>query len=220
MIVYLTNKRWAIRTLVCGMIIVLSPVNVLYSTHSFHQAEKRMIAHECNGDMKEYFTTLVTLLENYYAQPGAWVYLKQAGKLSGVYGQEKILSLLSALRTKVNSDKSLEFRNQMLLHLDLEIESIRRHLTSSNSGQQTCINPVTKWIINGPYSRYGYNDLWHTFVPEISGSLVSLAENGKRIHAGKSRGLVRVDEVMAEDGGIIYASSSFPATGSVKIRVN
>ena len=220
MIVYLTNKRWAIRTLVCGMIIVLSPVNVLYSTHSFHQAEKRMIAHECNGDMKEYFTTFVTLLENYYAQPGAWVYLKQAGKLSGVYGQEKILSLLSALRTKVNSDKSLEFRNQMLLHLDLEIESIRRHLTSSNSGQQTCINPVTKWIINGPYSRYGYNDLWHTFVPEISGSLVSLAENGKRIHAGKSRGLVRVDEVMAEDGGIIYASSSFPATGSVKIRVH
>ncbi|MFW5860906.1 MAG: tetratricopeptide repeat protein [Spirochaetota bacterium] len=178
-----------------------------------------MIAHACKGDMREHFTALETILEKYFAQPGAWVYLKQAGTLSRVFGHEKVLSLLAATRKKVYSDKSLEYRNQMLLHLDLEIESIRRHLIASNSGQPSCINPVIKWIINGPYYRYGYSDLWHTFVPEISGSMASLVENGKKINAGQSMGLVGIDEVIAEDGGIIFASSSFPAKGNVKIRV-
>jgi len=195
------------------------PLSALYSAHSFHQAEERMIAHACSGNTKEYFTALGNIIENFYFHPSAWVYLEKAGKLSGVYGHDRVLSLLRATRNKVYSDKSLEYRNQMLLHLDLEIESIIRHLASSNNGHPSCINPVTKWIINGPYNRYGYSDLWHTFVPEISGSMESLVEDGKKINAEKSRGLVRVDEIIAEDSGIIFASSSFSAAGNVKIRV-
>jgi len=186
---------------------------------SFLQQEEKMIEYASTGELKKYYSALANGIVQHYKSPRAWVYLDQLNRLAGVPGNKQLLAILQRARKKIFNDNSLQHKNLMLLQLDLEIEKTVSRLQNVTVQHASQINPVSRWVMAGPYRRYGAGDLWYPFVPGMGDARDGFAEEGTRVNAGKTRGFVRLDELTSENDGIMYAISSFPALGQVKIRV-
>ena len=201
------------------LLFVYAPLFADTADDGFFKQEEKMTVFAASGDMHKYYSELGNAIIQHYSSPRLWVYLQQLHELGGMAGQERLLNILQKARKIIYDDPSVQHKNLLLLQLDLEIEKTVNRLRNVTLQHSSLINPVNRWVMAGPYRRYGAGDLWYSFIQGIHAGSDGLLEDGKRVNAGKTRGIVRLDEVTANSNGIMYAVSSFAASGQVKLRV-
>ncbi len=172
------------------------------------------------GDDIGLFNSVVKLLYQYPAGPDSLLYYREIGKLSRIAGQERCVQALLKLIDSVNSVNSLEKKNLHILYLQLELERLCYRFKISDARKYSeQFFPVKKWVLFGPYFKYGRADIDFPFMPEIITNLKGSDIKRKEIFVRNTKGELDFNRYLYTGEGIAYAVTTIRLNQPVKIRI-
>lgn len=172
------------------------------------------------GDYYGMFDSIEGLLLKYPENPEAFLYCYELARLTDVYGCKRVVETLNRIISSIEKSKGFEERNISLLILKLELERLlyryNRDEAVKLSGK---LYPLRRWLLLGPYKRYGNSDLDYAFMPEITTRLDFSGLKKKRINVKNPRGFVDMKRRLYPEEGIAYAVTTIDHPKPIKIRL-
>jgi hypothetical protein len=170
-----------------------------------------------SGDDNSLYNNIEKLLNADPAGPDSILFYTEIGKLSSVVGYERCTKTLLKLIDSINS---IEKKNLNILYLKLELEKLfYRYKISEAKKYSEEFFPVAKWMIFGPYFKYGPADIDFSFMPELITNLKNSDIKRREILIQDSKGELDFNRYLYPEQGIAYAMTTVTLNQPVKIRV-
>lgn len=186
----------------------------------FVALEARVIDSFYRGDLYSLYNSIEELLIKYPARPESILYYYDLTRLSDIYGYKRVKETLNRIRASVENSPGMKEKNILMLTLNLELEKLLYSHNYREAEKITkALSPLSRWLLIGPYSRYGPADLDYPFMPEIASSINETSENRKDIFIKNPAGSLNVGDYLYPRESTAYAISTIAVSGPVKLRV-
>ncbi len=170
------------------------------------------------GDYNGLAVALESMITEHPLEPLSVLHYGTLFRMKELIGPGRVEKTARGIIDSIRNKKDDNARS-CLLQLDCELEKM---LYRINSGQGKAITgilkPVRKWMLYGPYRRYGTADMDYQFQPEVLSSGREVSPQ-KRITITASDGWLDPGKYIFPDHGIVYASVSFRIRIPVKLRI-
>ena len=172
-----------------------------------------------DGDLYRLYDCIENLVLSYPDKPESIFYYYDLTRMPDIYGYERVRQTINAVIKSVEESDNLPEKNIYLLTLKLELEKLlynHNRQEAEDFSKQFC--PLRRWVIAGPYNKYGISDLDYPFMPEIASAFESSAEK-KSLLISEPDGTLDPGRYLYPARGISYAFTTIKASGPVKIRI-
>lgn len=180
--------------------------------------EKEIMEKFTLGDQKGLYDSLESMIIEHPMDPVSVLYYRSYFDMADTFGNTRIEKTAAAIKNILVKNQE-KHAGSCLLQLNCELERIRYRVNGAQGKEITdLLKPVRKWIVFGPYRRYGFGDMNYAFKPELQVSRRDLYPQ-KRITVTENDGWLDVGKYCYPDHGVVYAATSFIPQGPVLIRI-
>ncbi len=186
----------------------------------FTAREHKVMESFRKGDYFGLYENIEALLFDHPFRPEAFLYYYDIARMADVLGRQRAEATLDALLSRLDETPEVANANIIRLNLTLEKEKVispRDTKGAAKLGEM--LGPLRKWVVFGPYKKYGPGDLYHPFPPEGALSLKTRVSAGRTIDIDNPGGILKFGRYIYPAEGIAYAATSFRISGEVKVRV-
>ncbi|HPI13205.1 MAG TPA: hypothetical protein PL135_01210 [Spirochaetota bacterium] len=181
--------------------------------------EARVFSAFAAGDYYALYEAIESLLMEHPGSPEAALYLSDLVTLADVYGRARVEDSLSRIAARLNEEKP-EHAGLYGLGILLQRERLaRRYSPGALAGIVKELRPISKWMVSGPYHRYGAGDIDHPFLPEIAPPATGEVARWKRVSADPKQGEIDFARVLAPGRGVAYAATAIGPGRPVRLRI-
>ena len=172
------------------------------------------------GNHVELYNNIEKLLSAFPAEPESALYYPEVAKHAGSVGYQRCMQTLQKIIGIVNNNTSSEKKELLVLLLKLELEKLL-YQTSKPEAPKLSEEffPVRRWLLSGPYKKYGPADIDYPFMPEIVTDLQNSDIKKKEITIQNAKGELDFGKYLYPGTGVVYAATTISCANSVKIRI-
>ena len=172
------------------------------------------------GNQTDLYNNVEKLLLAFPADPKTIIYYPEIGRLAGAVGSKRCIQTIQKVISLVNNIANPAHRNICILLLKLELEKLLYQTDKPEAAKLSDeFFPVRKWLLSGPYKKYGPADIDYPFMPEIIKNLNDSDIKKKEVTIQNAKGNLEFGKYFYPGAGVVYAAATIPCAGSVKIRI-
>jgi len=191
-----------------------------FPVDDFGERERRIMDNFRRGDYFGLYREIEGLLLNHPLRTESFLYYYDIARMADILGHDRAASTLEKVLVRVEGAGESEGKETARLNLLMEMEKVLGGRDAERAGTVTRkLAPLRRWVLMGPWSRYGPGDLYHAFLPELATSLKSPDLKARRIQLDTADGTLRCEKYLHPASGVAYAAASFRTRGAVRIRV-
>lgn len=182
--------------------------------------ERRVMENFRRGDYFGLYENIEALLLRYPLRAESFLYYYDIARMADVLGHDRAAATLGKLIERVESEGAAEGKEIIRLNLLMEMEKVLAQRDPKRAAELARkISPLRRWVLMGPYARYGPGDLHHPFLPELAVSLKSPGLKARAVRIDAPDGTLRCEKFLYPASGVAYAAASFRARAAVRIRI-
>jgi len=186
----------------------------------FSARERRVMESFRHGDYFSLYENIEALLLDHPFRPESFLYYYDIARMADVLGRGRAAATLEKLLSRLDKTPGVEKENLIRLNLLMEMEKVLPPRDFQGAARVAGkLAPLRKWVILGPYKKYGPGDLYHPFPPEGAVSLKGPGLAGRNVIVDAPDGILKCGRYLHPATGIAYAATSFRISGEVKIRI-
>ncbi len=181
--------------------------------------EEKIIRNFSDGDYYELYGAIEKFVLQYPTSPEAYLYFPDLAGLADVYGYKRVRKTLETL-LQVIQESSGDHKNLYALAVKLELEKLLKS-RDYKSGEKYSreIKSITKWLVAGPYLKYGAGDFDYSFLPEVVNRFDDRSVSKRAITLRNADGVLDLERYLYPRRGTAYALTGLRIEGNVKLRV-
>ena len=183
-----------------------------------NQMESAVIDAYAEGNYRVCYERLEAMLAAYPAHPVSALYYDFLFSFADLVGPAAVEASAGKIRNAILASGD-ENAPAALIRLDCQIEKNRYRIDGEKAKQVTDeLKPVRRWMLFGPYRRFGPGDIDRPFQPEIETHIVRVTPQKKTVVTNYD-GWLDPGRYLADARGVVYAAVSFYAESAIRIRV-
>ncbi|MBN2402420.1 MAG: hypothetical protein JXN64_08460 [Spirochaetes bacterium] len=187
---------------------------------SFASLENDVFKSFSSGNQIEHYNNIEKLLFAFPAEPESLLYYPEIRRLGRLVGYKRSAQTLRKIFNYVNSFTSSGEKNLYILSLKFELEKLLYCFNIPEAKKQSEeIFPVRRWLVFGPYSKYGPADIDYPFMPEIITNIKNSDIKKKELYLKNAKGELDFAKYLYPENGIAYAVTTIAGAQPVKIRI-
>jgi len=188
---------------------------------NFSRLENDIILNFYQGNSFNVYNSIEKLLLRFPNRPESFLYFYDLIRLTEVCGYKRVEKTLNDLIKLIKQRSKFKKRNLSILTLKIELEKLFYRFNRKKAVKISReLSPLRRWVIMGPYKRYGISDIDYPFLPEISLDPNGLDVRKKRVNIKNPRGILDIQKYLYPEKGIAYALTTIRCNNKpLKIRV-
>ncbi len=211
-----------LKTITCAIL----PVLLFITSESrsggddIRRCEEAVLERLHAGDDAGAYGKTIEMLMKSPLNPVSVLYYSDMAEYADIVKPGIALSDLKAVKEKIINERETPERNLCSLLVDMETEKILFPREPYKAKKVTeGLFPVRKWLISGPYRKFGAGDMNYSFPPEFIGGKENRRDLSKAILLKNFSSTLKFNDHVYPSSGIAYASTSFQIHGPVNIRI-
>lgn len=177
----------------------------------FQKYEQQIFESFYKGNLYELYDNIEMMLIALPQSPEAFLYIFDLTRLADVVGSKRVENTINALIKNAALLQEFENKNYYLLQLNLQLSDLLEHYDNKNAlSMRKELSSIDKWMVAGPYKKYGRADIDYAFMPELAANLKESDIEYKTVSGIK---------LFTDEAGIVYAFASIKISSPVKIRI-
>ncbi len=186
----------------------------------FADLEREVINAFYKGNLYNLYESIERLLLAFPTKPESFLYYYDLVRLSDMYDYKRIERTLKSLIKAVRDCDGLDKKEIYLFTLKLELEKLLYRFNRKEAEKLSKdFFPQRRWLLIGPYNRYGLSDLNYPFMPEITTGLVGTNLKKKKVYLDSPKGMMDLEKYLYPREGVAYALATITVDKPVRIRV-